>query len=606
MEEAKLFEKNSILAKIWVGKYKILISFIVIFLINLFFFASYNLHAMLFVDTSRELYIPMAMNDGAILYKDIFNVYAPLGYQINAFLTSIFGENIGTFFYAGFINSTFILWGLFLLIRFIIKGTSLYKISIICFIVASCVYSISQTNYVFPYSYSMIYALNAFIWSLVCILYFYKKEQNKYLYLSFLFYGISLACKYEFLPFIIVLLGICINKKITTKQYIISLIMMLSVPFLSLLDLVTKGVTVEDLKQALTYITLLSKAKSVNTLYSYLGFIPNIHSLKLIIINFIKCAGFIFSLTIYYLLLCYLISILNDKINKYIEVFYTTFIVILGLLPVILTMKFIVPILITSNAFYLSWIGVFLLILFISKWKQILSENKYLFIIFISTILCSIKCILNISFNSYGTYFFPLIFICCILYFSEIAINTDKEGKIGIRMLFFLFMCILIALFSLSNIDRQKLIFTDIKFPFYKGELYPEKMYANSVLQSIRYIKQNTQEEDKILVLPEGAMINFFTDRKSHNKFYYLIPPNIEVFGEENIVKELEKDLPEYLVIQPMSFTNFNETYFCESFGTKICNLIPKYYEKPLVFGNDFWIAIYKLKNKGHDIINTD
>ena len=60
----------------------------------------------------------------------------------------------------------------------------------------------------------------------------------------------------------------------------------------------------------------------------------------------------------------------------------------------------------------------------------------------------------------------------------------------------------------------------------------------------------------------------------------------------------MEKDLPEYLVIQPMSFANFNETYFCESFGKKICSLIPKYYEKPTVLGTNFWIAIYKKKEQ--------
>ena len=161
-------------------------------------------------------------------------------------------------------------------------------------------------------------------------------------------------------------------------------------------------------------------------------------------------------------------------------------------------------------------------------------------------------------------------------------------------MILFIIIALLIGVYSLSNIKRQELTFTDIKFPFFKGQIYPEKIYANSVLATLRYIKQNTKEDDRILVLPEGAMINFFTDRKSHNKFYYLIPPNIEVFGEYNIVNELEEDLPEYLVIQPMSFNNFNETYFCESFGNQICNLIPKYYEAPIVFGSDFWIAIYK------------
>ena len=155
----------------------------------------------------------------------------------------------------------------------------------------------------------------------------------------------------------------------------------------------------------------------------------------------------------------------------------------------------------------------------------------------------------------------------------------------------------LFLLFSLSNEDRLKFVFEDKKLPFIRGNVYTEKQYYTPVRKALLYLALNTNETDRILVLPEGAMFNFILDRKSHNKFYYLIPPNIEVFGEDYIVEELEKDLPEYLVIQPMSFNNFNETYFCESFGKKICGLIPKYYEQPKVFGEDFWIAIYKRKN---------
>lgn len=593
MEENNINEKQGILTKIYFGKYSILVSFLIIFLINLFLFICYNGNATLFVDTSRELYVPMAMNDGGVLYKDIFNVYAPLGYQLNAIFLKLFGENINTFFNIGFINSTLILWGLFLLIRFVVKGSSLYKIAIVSFIAASCLYCTSSTNYIFPYSYSLVYALSAFIWSLVSILYFVKKGNNKYLYFAALLYGTSIACKYEFCAFIFVLLGICIYKKVPIKTILISIFFMFLVPVLSFADLFIKGVTFEDLRIAIINILLLSKAKSVNTLYKYLGFIPNLATLKINGLYFIKTFFFLV------LMFCsfYLFNRFNKLLCKYtnniVSMFITSFI---GVTFLLLIFKFIIPTLVESNAFYFSWIGIFTLVLFLFKWKKILSENKYLFILFVSAILCSAKCIFNISFNSYGTYFFPLLFICNILYFTEIAVSLDENDKKVYRCLFMIILTVFFLLFFISNSERINIIFENTKYNFYKGYLYPEKLYSNSVYSVIRYIKENTKPDDTVLVLPEGAMINFFTDRKSHNKFYYLIPPNIEIFGEENIVKELEEDLPNYLVIQPMSFTNFNETYFCESFGNKICNLIPQYYEPPTVFGKDFWMAIYKKK----------
>lgn len=591
MEENNIKKNKGILSDLVLYKYCILTCFAVIFFVNLFLFLLYNGNAMLFVDTSRELYIPMAMNDGGVLYKDIFNVYAPFGYQLNAFFIRIFGEDINTFFNIGFVNSTLFLWGLFLLIRFFVKNSSFYAISIISFIAVSCLYCVSSVNYIFPYSYSLVFSLNAFIWSLVSALYFVKKDKNFYLYSAFFLYGVSVACKYEFCAFILVLAAICFYKKVSAKTIVISLILMFTVPLLSLVDLIIKGVTFDDLRLACINILLLSKAESTHTLYSYLGFIPSFNSLKISGLYFLKTSLFIVAIVCYFNLFDTFYKFLSKYLRNQVSLLIT---LIFGFIPLFVCFKFLIPILIESNAFYFSLIGIFTLILFLFKCRKILSENKYLFILFVSCILCSAKCIFNISFNSYGTYFFPLLFVCCILYFSQIAFKVceNEEKMLKIRSIFILL--VLFLLFFISNYEKMKLVFENEKYDFYKGKIYPEKLYSESVFKTIRHIRENTNSRDTVLVLPEGAMINFFTDRKSHNKFYYLIPPNIEIFGEDNIVKELENDLPEYLVIQPMSFHNFNETYFCESFGKKICNLIPKYYHAPIVFGNEFWMAIYK------------
>ncbi len=91
-------------------------------------------------------------------------------------------------------------------------------------------------------------------------------------------------------------------------------------------------------------------------------------------------------------------------------------------------------------------------------------------------------------------------------------------------------------------------------------------------------------------------MINLLSGRKFDDMYYYFIPPNMEIFGEDKITDDLKSDLPDYIVLSPLSYTNFNETYFCGSFGNKICSLLTEYYDNPVVFGDDFWLAIYKRK----------
>ena len=274
-------------------KPKIIHIFAILFLLNLLIFTFFYGKTSLFSDISRELYIPIAMNNGEVLYKDIFNVYAPLGYQINEIIIKLFSDKINTYFITGFINSTFILWGLYLLLRIFLKDKPFLISSILLLITSSCFYTISQTNYILPYSYSIVYALNFFIWSIVCLLYFYKKEKNIYLYLSFLLFGGSFACKYEFIPIILVLIGTIIYKKVPIKTILNCIFLMSIMPLVSLLDLLIKGVRLEHLIESFNYIILLSKAPSVKILYTFLGFIPNINSITKELISFIQAICFV-------------------------------------------------------------------------------------------------------------------------------------------------------------------------------------------------------------------------------------------------------------------------------------------------------------------------
>ncbi len=597
-----------LLKKFLVGNLKDYQILLLLFFINLIFFYVFYSSVMIFSDSSREIYVPIAMNNGDVLYKDIFNVYAPLGYQLNAFLIKVFGENLRTFYFAGFINSTLILFGLFYILKLFIKKGSILVFSILLAIMTMCIYTVTQTNYIFPYSYSLVYALNSFIWSLICLLCFIKNDNRLFLYLSFFFYGMSICFKYEFIPFGIVLFLFLIFKKVNFKTVALCILSFLIIPFISLSFLFIQGVSFYDLKQAMIYMIMLSKAKSVKILYTYLGFIPTISSIEVLLLYFIQTTLFVFVISLY---VCFFIkfSKLFLRINKIIM--FILF--ILYLLLFYFFISIVVKNLVISNAFYFNWIGVFSLILFFvlcinlvkkHKEKTVCIQDILFFTLFLSVILCSLKCIFNISFNSYGTYYFPLLFICSVLYLYIYKINLAERIKIK-KLIYIQLITILIFLigtmYYVSNVEKLKIVYGFRSVNVDKGPLMPGLEQIESIYDTVNYIQNNTNKDDTILVLPEGAAINFLTNRKSNNKYYYLIPPNIEIFGEENIVKDLENDLPDYIVIQPMSYINFKETFFCESFGLKICNIIPKYYKKPVVFGNDFWIAVYERKNNDEE-----
>ena len=69
------------------------------------------------IDTGREFYLPQQMLNGNVLYKDLYNMYGTLSYQINAILMAIFGQKITTLYWAGIINSVVIIIASYLLSR---------------------------------------------------------------------------------------------------------------------------------------------------------------------------------------------------------------------------------------------------------------------------------------------------------------------------------------------------------------------------------------------------------------------------------------------------------------------------------------------------------
>ena len=70
---------------------------LIIFVIVAFFLFRENIYSP-YSDIGREMYITEQVKNGLVLYKDIFNVYSPLGYWLNAIIIKFFGNNLNIFY----------------------------------------------------------------------------------------------------------------------------------------------------------------------------------------------------------------------------------------------------------------------------------------------------------------------------------------------------------------------------------------------------------------------------------------------------------------------------------------------------------------------------
>ena len=134
-----------------------------------------------------------------------------------------------------------------------------------------------------------------------------------------------------------------------------------------------------------------------------------------------------------------------------------------------------------------------------------------------------------------------------------------------------------------------------------KGLLKAPKELVIPFNNTIEWILQNTQKSDRVVVLPEGPMINFITQRPTLPKYYHLIPNHISALGEDNVVKGLSEDMPEYFVINNTEYSTYNKPHICEDFGFDICRFIENNYTLQVVYrayspkGKPHTSKIYKL-----------
>ena len=84
------------------NNWQILLINVVVLLV---FIVGYGRSGDVIFDSFREFYIPSQIVKGQVLYKNIFNIYAPFAYLFNATLFKVFGAKLVVLYMAGLIST---------------------------------------------------------------------------------------------------------------------------------------------------------------------------------------------------------------------------------------------------------------------------------------------------------------------------------------------------------------------------------------------------------------------------------------------------------------------------------------------------------------------
>lgn len=538
-------------------KYLILLGGILVLAVTL----SYEHYGHLLVDCGREVYYPTQILSGKVLYRDILNIYGPFSYMFNALLFKFFGINLNVLYIAGFICAFLITSLTYLVARRFLPAFLSFSISILTLVAG--VLNLNLFNFIFPYSYGMLYGFTAFLISLWLILkYINEPEKNLYLYLSSFFAGLCIANKYEFLPYLAVILYATLKiQHLKFKQYCLVLFSLLFMPALCFGILFLQGLRVQDLISTAIIVKKMSQCQTLKYFYQNSGIFFHKKTIPFLFTKFIE--------TVIPILLLFF-SAKRKNISSFIIFFLTIGLIFLKL-----------------NMTSFSFLPLLILILFIYDFKNI-RHNTQLMILALSTILVNLKVYWGLIMFSYGTFFIGLSLI------TVLALISNKfKGKINPSILGF-YIILVSILFCLPVMHNLKEKHNLLKTP--RGSIYTENLYYDASDELIKYIESNTKKSDTVVIFPEGLFINFFTDRRSDDYYNSLLPLYIETFGEEKIIDHFEKTKPEYIIFNNWNTRDYYFDYICKDYALDFCSFVARNYVQKKVIDKNFRYLIFKRK----------
>lgn len=521
----------------------------------------------LLIDCGREVYYPTQILLGKVLYKDILNIYGPFSYMFNAFLFKIFGVNLNVLYIAGCLCSFAIVTLIYkiaakFLPEFLSLTIGIYTISI-------GVLSLNLFNFVFPYSYGMLYGLVSFLIS-IWLLFKYQENPNKtfYLYLSSFFAGLCITSKYEFMPYLIVILYAIIKiKPLKFKQYYFTVFSLLFMPVFCFGILFLQGLAVTDLVSTVSIIKKMAQSQTLNYFYSTQGVYLQKNTIPVMLYNFLK--------TIIPLGL----MIYGFKTSrKWISIS-------LVILSVILMLCWIGP---ASFIFF----PIFTVILAIVNYK-ILLKNIPLMILTLAAITMSLKSFWGLATLNYGVFFASFLLITIItLIFEIFKIRNLNIPPIAKSMsIYILIVSAILAFQNMLNIKGTNYFLkTD------RGGIYITKPYYQASEELIKYINANTKKTDRIVIYPEGAFINFLTNRNTDDYYLSMLPLYVETMGEENVINHFKKTKPEYIIFNNWKTSDYYFNYICSDYALGFCSYVAENYTQEKVIDSGFRYLIFKRK----------
>ena len=125
------------------------------------------------------------------------------------------------------------------------------------------------------------------------------------------------------------------------------------------------------------------------------------------------------------------------------------------------------------------------------------------------------------------------------------------------------------------------------------------------VQQATGYLSSRMRPDETLLVLPEGITLNFLLRRESPSPYTNFMPPELVMYGEENIVSRLNERPGDYILLVSRTLTCYGKHHFGQpGYGDQIMHWVRENYKLEKQFGADplappdFGVQVLRLRDR--------